>query len=121
MNYFNVSVFSLVAMTSFSPVVAQAEPLSLGVAAIYSQSPYKEGSDRYLPIPLINYENDDFYFRSVQAGYYLWKDPQNQLSLTIFGAPQNFDTDRTYDKQLKKLNNRHMTLLAGVNYQRITD
>lgn len=39
----------------------------------------------------------------------------------MLGAPQNFDTGRTSDKQLKKLNNRHMTLMAGVNYQRVTD
>ncbi|MEI2264279.1 MipA/OmpV family protein [Erwinia sp. CGal63] len=116
MNYFKVS-----ALAAFLPLcfaaAAQDNPLTLGASVIYSQSPYKGGQDRYYPVPVINYEGDSFYVRSLTAGYYLWKDQQDQLSLTILGSPQNFDPDDTDNKQLKALDKRHMTLMGGVAYR----
>ncbi|MCX8955893.1 MipA/OmpV family protein [Erwinia psidii] len=120
-NCFKVNTLTLTSIIGFASVATQANPLSLGASVIYSQSPYKGGEGRYFPLPIINYEGDSVYFRSVQAGYYLWKDRQDQLSLTVMGSPQGFDTDHTDDNQLKKLDNRHMTLMAGLDYRHIAD
>ncbi|THB82523.1 MipA/OmpV family protein, partial [Pantoea allii] len=35
---------------------AIAAPLSLGASVIYAESPYRGGQDRYIPLPVINYE-----------------------------------------------------------------
>ena len=97
--------------------LAQANPLTLGASVIYSQSPYKSGQDRYYPVPVINYDGDSFYLHSLQGGYYLWKDKQDQLSLTVLGSPQNFDPDDADDRDMKALDKRHMTMMAGVSYR----
>lgn len=117
MNHFKVSALALLLSCSFASSVAQANPLTVGASVIYSQSPYKGGEGRYYPFPIVNYEGDSFYVRSLTAGYYLWKDPQNQLSLTVLGSPQNFDPDDTKDKRLKALDKRHMTLMGGLTYR----
>ncbi|MFG6074915.1 MipA/OmpV family protein [Erwinia sp. OPT-41] len=121
MNYFKVSALAALLPVCFTAGVAHANPLTLGASVIYSQSPYKGGDDRYYPVPVINYEGDSFYVRSLTAGYYLWKDLQDQLSLTVLGSPQNFDPDDTDNKQLKALDKRHMTLMGGLAYRHTAD
>jgi len=102
-----------------SAVAAHADPLSLGASVIYAQSPYRGGQDRYLPVPVINYEGENFWFRSLQGGYYLWKDPQNQLSLTLLGSPQQYDPDDNDLGDMKSLDKRRMTLMAGGTYRHV--
>lgn len=121
MNYFKVSALAALLPCCFIPSLAQANPLTLGASVIYSQSPYKGGDGRFYPVPVVNYEGDSFYVRSLTAGYYLWKDQQNQLSLTVLGSPQNFDPDDTDDRQLKTLDKRRMTLMGGVAYRHTAD
>ncbi|WP_067701347.1 MULTISPECIES: MipA/OmpV family protein [unclassified Erwinia] len=121
MNYFKVSAVAVILSSSLAASLAQANPLTLGASVIYSQSPYKGGQNRYYPLPIINYEGDSFYVRSFQAGYYLWNDKQDQLSLTVLGSPENFKTSDTDNKQLKKLDNRHMTAMGGLAYRHTSD
>ena len=121
MNVFKVTLLAATLPLCLTAMQAQANPLTLGASVIYSQSPYKSGQDRYYPIPVINYDGDSFYLHSLQAGYYLWKDKQDQLSLTVLGSPQNFDTDDVDDRAMKQLDNRHMTMMAGVAYRHQAD
>ncbi|QKJ87335.1 MltA-interacting protein MipA [Paramixta manurensis] len=121
MNYFKLSALALVLPGSLTAAYAQDNPLSVGASVLYYQSPYKGGQDRYLPVPIINYEGDNFYFRSLQAGYYLWKDKQDQLSLTVLGGPQHYDPDENDRGDMKRLDKRHMTLLGGLAYRHVAD
>lgn len=121
MNHFKVTALAAFLPLCFAAPFAQANPLTLGASLLYSQSPYKSGQDRYYPVPIVNYEGDSFYIRSLQAGYYLWKDSQDQLSLTVLGSPQNFDPDDVDDGDMKSLNKRHMTLMGGVAYRHSAD
>ncbi|PKH27041.1 MltA-interacting protein MipA [Enterobacterales bacterium CwR94] len=100
---------------------AQAEPWSVGASLIYSESPYRGGQDRYLPIPVINYEGEDFWLRSLQAGYYLWKTDQDQLSLTLLGSPQQYDPKDNDLGDMKALDKRRMTLMGGLTYRHSAD
>lgn len=121
MNYFKVSALAVLFSVGCSSVVAQAAPLGVGAAVIYSQSPYKGGDDHYLPFPNINYDGDSFYIHGLQGGYYLWKDPANQLSLTILGSSQNFKRGDTNNRQLKQLDNRRMTMMGGLAYRHVAE
>ncbi|CAO96602.1 MipA/OmpV family protein [Erwinia tasmaniensis] len=121
MNYFKVTALSAFLPCCFVALAAQANPLTLGAGLIYSQSPYKSGQDRYYPFPVINYEGDSFYVRSLQAGYYLWKDHQDELSLTVLGSPQNFDPDDVDSGDMKSLNKRRMTMMGGLAYRHTAD
>lgn len=121
MNQFKLSAVAVVLPCCFAAFSASADPLTLGASLLYSQSPYKSGQDRYYPVPIINYEGESFYIRSLAAGYYLWKDKQDQLSLTVLGSPQNYDPDEVDDGDMKELNKRRMTLMAGAAYRHTAD
>lgn len=117
-----VKRFKINLLTLLLPVCSlahaeQAKPVTLGASLLYSQSPYKGGQDRYLPVPVINYEGEHFWLRSLQGGYYLWKDPQDQLSLTALGSPQQYDPDDNDLGDMKSLDKRRMTLMGGVEYR----
>lgn len=117
MNYFKLSALTVILPCAFTSALTQAETLSLGASVLYAQSPYRGGQDRYLPIPIINYEGDSFWFRSLQGGYYLWKDQQDQLSLTLVGSPQKYDPKDNDHSDMKALDKRRMTLMAGATYR----
>ncbi|XNM78417.1 hypothetical protein ACLK19_12060 [Escherichia coli] len=36
------------------------------------------------PVPVINYEGDNFWFRGLGGGYYLWNDATDKLSITAY-------------------------------------
>ena len=69
----------------------------------------------------MSYEGDDFYFKSLTAGYYLWKDDRNKFSVTTTYVPFGFDPDDSDDHQMKHLNKRRGTLYAGLAYSHIED
>ena len=117
MNQFKLKVVAAFLPGCFAVCGVEAEPLSLGASVIYAQSPYRGGQDRYLPVPVINYEGEKFWLRSLQGGYYLWKDSQNRLSLTLSGSPQQYDPDDNDLGDMKELDKRRMTLMGGVSYR----
>ncbi|WP_213993676.1 MipA/OmpV family protein [Sodalis sp. dw_96] len=97
--------------------MAVAGTWSLGASALYSTSPYKGGDEKVLPFPVINYDGESVYLQGLSAGYYLWKDQQNQLSLTAAYSPFGFkpsDDDYGYMKQLDR---RRSTVMAGLRYR----
>ncbi len=95
---------------------AAAGTWSLGASALVGTAPYKGYDTKVYPVPIISYEGDDFYFHTLTAGYYLWKDDKNKLSLTATYVPFGFDPDDTDDSQLKRLDKRRGTLLGGLAY-----
>lgn len=121
MNHFKLKAVALLIPGYFAAFNAQAEPLSLGASLIYAQSPYRGGQDRYLPLPVINYEGENFWFRGLQGGYYLWKDQQDQLSLTLLGSPQQYDPKDNDLGDMKALDKRRMTLMGGATYRHVAE
>lgn len=104
-----------------SGVLAAGSPLTLGAGALYVQSPYQGGKERYYPFPLINYEDANFFVSGLQGGYFLWKDQQDQFSLIITSSGQEYDPKRTSSSAMKQLDKRHLTLMAGGQWQHIAD
>lgn len=95
---------------------AQAGSWSLGASALVSPNPYRGHQDRVYPVPIINYDGDDFYFHTLTAGYNLWKDQQNQLSLMLYYSPLHFKPGDSDDDRMKQLDKRRGTLMSGVAY-----
>ena len=52
---------------------------------------------------VIDYEGDDFYFRTLTAGYYLWKDQENQLSIMGYYTPWGYRPGDSDDDRMKRL------------------
>lgn len=86
------------------------------VPALVAPDPYRGDNDRVYPVPMVNYDSDSFYFHSLTAGYYLWKDQQDQLSATAFYSPWRFRASDSDDWRMKRLNNRYATVMAGLSY-----
>ncbi|CAK9885160.1 MAG: MltA-interacting protein [Candidatus Erwinia impunctatus] len=118
-----VKTISITALSCLALLIstAHANPLTLGASMVYDKNPYKQGKARYYPVPIINYDGDRLYLHTAQAGYYLWKDEQDRLSLTLLGSPQHFATRDTDSHQLKQLNERHMTVMAGMAWRHTAD
>lgn len=67
MNQFKLNALAALLPLYLIANTAQAAPLSLGASVIYAESPYRGGQDRYIPVPVINYEGENFWFRSLQG------------------------------------------------------
>lgn len=109
-------VISLLTGSGFV-TTAQADQWQVGAAALMATSPYVGGKDQVWPVPVINYESQRFYLRTTALGYNLWKDSENELSVTAFYYGQHFRPGDTDNSLLKKLDKRHSTLMAGLSYR----
>lgn len=105
-----------IAVVLYVPM-ATAGTWALGASALYSTSPYKGGDEKVLPFPVINYDSDSVYLQGLSAGYYLWKDQQNQLSLTAAYSPFGFKPNDDDYGYMKQLDERRTTVMAGLRYR----
>lgn len=94
---------------------------SLGAGVIASTDFYKNYDENVLPLPVINFESGRFYFRSLGAGYNLWKDEHNQFAINAYYSALQFKPGDTDNQQLKQLNKRRSTMMAGVIYRHKAD
>lgn len=111
----------VLAVGLLSPVAAVADDFSLGVSAVYATSPYRGDDDKVLPFPQINYDSQHVYVKGLSAGYYLWKDPQNELSVTAVYAPWHFRPSKNDYDDMKALDRRRATVMAGLRYNHTAD
>jgi outer membrane protein len=118
---FQLKTLAIIASAMVCAQSAQAGTWSLGASALVSPDPYRGYQDRVYPVPVINYEGDDFYFRTLTAGYYLWKDQENQLSLMGYYSPLGYRPGDSDDDRMKKLDKRRGTLMAGLAYTHNAD
>ncbi|MGC6386977.1 MipA/OmpV family protein [Ewingella sp. S1.OA.A_B6] len=100
---------------------AVADTWSLGASVLVSPNPYRGYDTKVYPIPIISYESDDFYFHTLTAGYYLWKDDKNKFSLTATYLPFGFNPSDSDDSQMKRLDKRRGTLMGGLAYSHNED
>lgn len=116
MKTFHFKTLAIIASAMVCAHSAQAGNLSLGAGVLVTPEPYRGYQTRVYPVPIINYEDDNFYFRSLTAGYYLWNDQQNQLSVMAYYLPQSFKPGDSDDERMKRLDKRRGTLMAGLAY-----
>ncbi|WP_118985948.1 MipA/OmpV family protein [Photorhabdus sp. CRCIA-P01] len=116
-------ILATVVTLCLSSSLAYAGQWSIGASVLAEASPYKgvKNKDKVLFVPMVNYESDNFYFHTLAAGYYLWNEPKDQLSLDVYYYPQNFRPKDNEDKQMKKLDRRHDTMMGGLSYRHIED
>ncbi|MEH1318710.1 MipA/OmpV family protein, partial [Citrobacter farmeri] len=72
--------------------------------------------DLNVPVPIVNIERESFYVRGTDAGAFLWKNESQAFSLGISYSELFFDAGKTKNHNLKKLDNRHSTLNAFLQY-----
>ncbi|AJI95499.1 mltA-interacting protein [Yersinia ruckeri] len=121
MKTFKLKTLAAIAIAISSVSAAHAGTWSLGASALVIPEPYRGKQDRVYPVPVINYEGDNFYFRTLATGYYLWKDDSNRLSLDAYFLPLNFKPGDSDDWRMKQLDKRRSTLMAGASYAHTAD
>lgn len=100
---------------------ATAAEISVGLGGAWQSSPYKEHDDTLLPVPLIHFEGERFYVRGLNAGVHIWRNESHELSFGAAYSALSFDSGKTADRRLKRLDDRHPTLNAYLQYIVKTD
>ncbi|MDW5502143.1 MipA/OmpV family protein [Pseudomonas lundensis] len=111
----NANTLFLLACTIYSPWLSAAS-WSIGGAAAVSDYGYRDTKAQTQGMPTVDYEDDNFYLHTLTAGYYLLKTPKDRLSIMALYSPLGFDPDDSDNDQMKKLDKRKGTLMAGLNY-----
>lgn len=115
-NIHKVLLILVLGMLISFPSIAVAK-ITIGAGGFYSSSPYKRHDASIMPFPLINYEGERFYVSGASAGVYLWKNDVHEVMAGVSYYSYMFDNDKTDDRRLKQLSNRHSTLMAEVGYR----
>lgn len=120
---FIIRYLHLICAIILFPSVASADDFSLGIYNSLSITPYRTKNVKridYSVYPLVNYDNDIVYIDGNEAGYYLLNDDDNELKLSAYYDNSSYDSSDGRSKMLRRLNDRHSTVLAGMSYQRTT-
>lgn len=81
-----LKLLALGVLIATSAGVAHAEgKFSLGAGVGVVEHPYKDYDTDVYPVPVINYEGDNFWFRGLGGGYYLWNDATDNFQLPLTG------------------------------------
>ena len=93
--------------------------MTAGLAVAAGQNPYKDYDTMVMPIPVIQYQKDRFYFDSFKVGVNVVNQESTKVDIHTSYLPLEFKGSKTDDKQLKKLDRRKSTLLsgAGISHQ----
>lgn len=117
-----VKLLALGVFMASSVSLAHAEgPWSVGAGALVTPDPYRGHQDRIYPLPLVGYEGENFYVRSLNAGYYLWNDKTDKLSVTAYYSPLHYRPKDSNDNDMRALDKRKSTVMAGLAYSHYTD
>lgn len=110
-------LLALSVLTATCAFAANAEDtFSLGAGVGIAESPYKQYDHKVIPVPVITYESDNFWFRGLGGGYYLWNDDTDKLSVTAFYFPWEFKPKDSDNYALRQLDKRHASMMAGLSY-----
>jgi len=117
---FKILTLGVLIASSVSTAIA-ANQWSVGAGVGVVDRPYKQYDRDIYPIPVITYEGDNFWFRGLGGGYYLWNDQTDKLSVTAYYSPTYFKPGDSDDSQLRRLNKRKSTMMAGLSYVHNTE
>ena len=84
----------------------------VGLAAILNDSPYAGEGTRVLPIPLITYQGENFYFRGITAGWNFMRTESFELAAITKFRFDGFSVDDLGRKELAS---------NGINYKLLED
>jgi len=109
----------IIVATSVSTAYAENQ-WSVGAGVGVINSPYKQYDRDIYPVPVITYEGDNFWFRGLGGGYYLWNDQTDKLSIMAYYDPTHFKPGDSDSYQLRQLDKRKSTMMAGISWVYIT-
>lgn len=104
-----------------SPPEGPHSPWGLGIGAVMSDSPYAGEGMRIVPVPLISYEGEKFFFQGIRAGWQFVRNDAFELAAIAQFRFDGFNIDDLSSRQLmangldpRQLEDREHSLDAGV-------
>lgn len=107
-------------LATATTVVHAEGKVTLGVGVGVIGHPYKQYHSDIYPIPAIDYESEHLWFHGLGGGVYLWNDKSDKLSLTAYWSPLYFKPGDSDNNQLRKLDRRQSTMMAGLSWMHFT-
>ncbi len=116
--YFFVGLMSLCCSVA---AYASPSPWSAGVGAIYSPKVYRGTPTNRTVIPIIGYEGEHFFFRGFSSGYRI-NPPRSKHNFIIRAVydPRGYKPKDSDIAEMRQLDKRGTTALAGLSYQYMT-
>ncbi|MEY8581583.1 MipA/OmpV family protein [Enterobacter roggenkampii] len=96
------------------PLTVNAADLSAGGALAVVDPAYRKTGTEILTVPLVNYEYGNFYLRSLNVGYYLFRDGENDLALNAGVGTLRFSPSDSDDSNMKTLDKRRLSVMSGI-------
>lgn len=93
---------------------AEASDISVGGAVAAGDFGYRKTDVKILPFPLINYEHGDFYLRALNAGYYMFRDSENDMAFNIGPGALSYEPSASDDARMRRLNKRKVSIMSGI-------
>lgn len=119
---------STTVMAQTAPPVEDAQPegppsrWGLGIGAVASDSPYAGEGTRVVPVPLISYQGEKFFFQGIRAGWQFVRNDSFEFATIAQFRFDGFDIDDLSRQQLaangldyRQLEDRDHSLDAGVS------
>ena len=91
--------------------------ITVGAGASVSTSEYKGINNIGSALPLLGYEGRWGYLRGQSAGVHLFKNENHEVNVQISYLNQSFYASWSDNAQMKELDDRYSSLMAGVNYR----
>lgn len=95
---------------------AHADTFSVGAGALIEQTAYRDYDRHVYPMPVINYDSQYVFIKGASVGAYAINNDNQQLYINVAYLPGEFKTSRTDNSALKQLDNRKLSLMAGMGY-----
>lgn len=89
----------------------------IGIAAAVNDTAYRDYSKDVLPFPSVSYEGRRMYVRGATIGFRVLGNRASELSLTVAPLGMRFRSEDSDDPQLRQLDNRKLSALAGVAWR----
>ena len=89
---------------------------SVGASVGISTGPYRDYSDKVMPLPVIEYEGAVFFFRGFDAGLKLYNSESNEVSFSVSFIPFSFKPKDSKKESLKNLNERKLSVMTNLSW-----
>lgn len=119
----SVMALALLPLASVSPdsqlPIDKDARLTLGVSATYNATAYKADNNiSYFPVG--SFDNNHLYIEGAEAGFYPYKDSNDQVRIGLSYDGREFRPDDADDAVMKNLDKRDWSVLAHASYMHIT-
>ena len=88
---------------------------SLGAGGVTSLSAYRGVDSQTTAFPFVSYEGQRFFIRGPSVGYRLTPKQPVRLAVFISAAPAEFDPDDSDNQDMRQLDRRNFSALAGIS------